>query len=579
MDRTDQYFLQGIPEQVPYGGRLPQLAYSQFSTPGSELYLVEGHIWSLEEKYARTMGKHNLKFGAMYMRYNVFRTNPQDVTVTYSNRADLLANIPDNSQMTFGNGLYNAANFTVGAFAQDDWRVSRNLTLNLGVRYDFFSKFVAKPRNPGQDYGFYNLDGLLDDQFHFGPVRDPNDPYNSDGWVNLAPRLGFSYDPLGDGKTAVRGGYGFMFSPVAEGVFTGAVGAKYLPFRSNFSRQETLQYGLTFPIYNDTAAPIIAAQRTVQPSQIFNPNLQAPYLMAMYFGVQRALTSSLALETAYVGNRGLKFPLARAYNLPDRVTGVRPNLAIGQGYYIDNSQQTLYNSWQTSLTKRFSRSFTFAIHYTWAKAMATESGDIGAYYQNNANVRVQNFFDLHSEWGPADGDMTHYFAGDWVYVLPRLNSHGSLVQQLLGAWQISGIVTAATGQPLLITQGSVEDTSRPDYIGGNAINPDYTTTLQYLNKAAFQTVPVSAASGRPIRPGNVGHGEIRGPGYWNADLSLGKNFPLMESVQLQFRVDAFNALNHTNFTSMSTDVYSSAFGRFTNTMGARVLQLNARLTW
>jgi hypothetical protein len=425
-----------------------------------------------------------------------------------------------------------------------------------------------------------NLDGLIDGQFHFGPVRNINDPYNSDGWANLAPRLGFSYDPTGQGKTTIRGGFGMMFSPLAEGLFTGAVGAQYLPFRVTLSRQEAINDGLRFPIYNDNVAPIIEAQQKVQPSSIFNPNLQAPYVSVGYFGVQHALTSSLVLETAFVGNRGLKFPLARTYNQPNRVTGVRPNSQLNQGYYIDNSQQTWYSSWQTTLRKRFSHNLTFAAHYTWGKELATETGDISAYYQNNVNVRVQNFFNLHNEWGPADGDITHYFAADWVYALPSLSSmHNPILRQVLGGWQVSGIVTAATGQPLLILEGNADNTSRPDYIGGVAVNSNYRSTLQYLNKSAFALVPVSSASGLPIRPGNIATGLVRGPGYWNADLSVGKAFPIVERVRLELRLDAFNAFNHTNLTSFSTDLTNSTFGRFTNTMGARVVQLNGRLSW
>src|SRR3954469_22241300 len=264
MDRTDAYFLDGIPETIPYGGRSPQLSYLGFTSPPGELYLVEGKTWSLEQKYAKSVGKHNIKVGGIYMRYNVFRTNPQNPTVNYANRADLLTNVPAQSIMTFGNGLYNASNYTIGFFAQDNWKLSKTFSLNLGLRYDFFSKYVAQTRVTTENYALWNLDGLRDNRFNFGPVRDPNDPYNSDGGLNLAPRIGFSWDPDGKGRTTVRGGAGIMFSPMAVGVFTGAVGARYLPFRVTLSRQETINNGLRFPIYNDQVATIIQAQQRTQ---------------------------------------------------------------------------------------------------------------------------------------------------------------------------------------------------------------------------------------------------------------------------------------------------------------------------
>jgi hypothetical protein len=580
MSRVDAYFYQSIPETLPYGGRFPQLAYAGFSTPGAELWLEEGRTWSLEQKYARHIGKHSVKFGGIYMHFGVFRTNPQNPTINFSTKADLLANTPSSFNITFGNGSYDGSNFVAGAFIEDNWRISKRLTLNMGVRYDYDSTYVATPRKAGQDFGLYNLNGLLDDRFDFGPVRNPNDAYNPDGWVNLAPRFGFAYDVTGKSTTTIRGGYGVMFSPVAEGVFSGAVGEKYLPFRTILSRQDGISDNLHFPVYNDTIAAIIEPLHQIQPTLVINPNFQMPYVLSSYLGVQHQLTSSLVLETAYVGNRGVKFPLNRTYNLPDRVTGVRLNPSIGQGYYLDNSQTSWYHSWQTSVRKRFSHNFTFALGYTWAKQMATDSGDIGAYYQNDANVRAQNFFNLRPEWGPADGDVTNYFSADWVYQLPALTSFGNaLVRQAFGGWQFSGILTAASGQPLIITETTGENISRPD-ISGKPVNSDYVQTLQYLNKSSFLLVPISAASGLPVRPGDLGRGAVRGPGFWNTDLSLGKNFHIVEKAEFQIRIDAFNAFNHTSLSGLaSTDITNPSFGRFTNTRGARVAQLNARLTW
>jgi hypothetical protein len=579
MDRTDLYILQGIAETLPLGGRLPGISYSGFSTASSELWLEEGRTWSLEEKFARFVGKHTLKFGGIYMRNGVYRNNPQNPIAAYSTRTALLANIPDSINLTFGNGSYSGSNYVAGAFIQDNWRATGRLTLNLGLRYDFYSKYVATPAN-GLDFALYNFNGLLDNKFNFGPLRDIKSPYDSDGWVNLAPRVGFSWDVTGKGTTTIRGGFGVMFSPFALGIFSGAVSSKYIPFRAILSRQDGIDNKLQFPIYNDTVAPIFVARQIVSPSVVFDPHLQDPYVMATYFGIQHALTPSLVLETAYVANRGVKFPINRTYNQPDRVTGIRPNSQLLQGYYVDNSQLSDYHSWQTSLRQRFAHNLTFAVHYTWGKQLSNDSGDIGAYYQNDGNVRAQSFFDLRREWGPADGDVRHYFAADWVYVLPSLQSlHSAVARQALGGWQLSGILSAATGNPLLITSGNVDNTSRPDYVGGNTVNSNYQQTLQYLNKAAFATPQISTASGLPVRPGNLGHGAVFGPGYWNVDLSIGKNFKPTEKVQLQVRMDAFNSLNHTSLSGFSLDATSSSFGRFTNTRGARVAQLNARLSF
>ena len=580
MFRLDSFFLDGVAEETPFGGRTPQISSSLgFSTPGTEIWLVEGPIWSLEQKYARHMGRHSMRLGGKFVRYTGGRTNPENPSIFFEGKADLLANIPSRIQNTFGNGLYNGNNFEIGFFVQDDWRLSRKLVVNLGVRYDFYSHLVVKSRAPGVEYGFYNLDGLRDSNFTFGPPREANDPYNSDGWVNLGPRVGFSYNPDGSGKTVVRGGFGVMFSPHIQGMLKQAVGSRTVPFRYIFSKVEAQQYGLRFPTYNDTSRRVL--ERAGRPAvfSVFNPALQNPYTMNFYLGIQRELAKSLVLETAVVSNRGVKYPLHRQFNQANRVTGARPNPTLGEGFYVDNSQQTFYASWQTSLRKRYSRNLLGSVHYTWGKALATESGDIGGYYQGNADVRVQEFFDLTNERGPADGDIVHYFAADWVYDLPRLQKQNPFARHVVGGWQLTGIFTAATGEPLLIVQGPVRNTTRPDYIGGPAVLDNYRETLQYLNPAAFARVPVNPASGRTVRPGNIGSGAVRGPGRWNVDSSIGKDFHFTEAIKLNVRLDGFNFFNHTNLSGFSTDANNARFGKFTSTRGARVLQLAARLSW
>jgi hypothetical protein len=162
--------------------------------------------------------------------------------------------------------------------------------------------------------------------------------------------------------------------------------------------------------------------------------------------------------------------------------------------------------------------------------------------------------------------------------LPHLDNR-KLLRPALGGWQLSTIFSAQTGSAYTVTQSSSLPASRPDYIGGSAILPDYRTTLQYLNPADFARVPIIAASGGTARPGNIGNGAIRGPGQWNIDFSLAKNFKLVERAQLQVRTDMFDALNHTNLSGLVTEITNARFGQLTSTGGARTIQLNARLSW
>lgn len=184
--------------------------------------------------------------------------------------------------------------------------------------------------------------------------------------MNFGPRVGFAYTADGKGDFAVRGGFGVNFAGFDGSSFETAPNrTPALPVTVTFSRAESQQYGLKFPAYNEDMVPVVLAQnRSAQMSTRINPNFQSPYAMNYSLEIQRALTSTLVLETAYVGSRGVKFNLSRTFNPVDRVTGIRPNPGDIQGTYLDNSQQTNFNSWQTSLKQRFSRNLAFNLHYT-----------------------------------------------------------------------------------------------------------------------------------------------------------------------------------------------------------------------
>ncbi len=587
MDRLDLFFEQMDPNQPevnPWGRRIGRLSTTLgFGTPATEVWALDGRTWSLSQKYARHVGRHSFKVGGKFTHQGGFRTNPENPNFFYETWEDLLANRPSVITPTFGSGLFHATMWEMGFFAQDDWRVTRNFVANIGVRYDYFGHMVAKPKD-STEAALYNLDGLRSTDFQFGPYRDPNNPINSDGGLNLAPRLGFAYNPDGNAKTVIRGGLGVMFSPHMLGAMWPGVGSKVVPFRMTFSKIEAEKYGIKFPMYNDDLRKLAeqeaAAGGQTTPFTVFDPNLQNPYSVNWTLGIQQALTNSLMLETSYVGTRGVKFLLYRWYNVPDRVTGVRPNPAMGQGYYVDNSQNTRYHSWQTSIRKRYSHNLSGGIHYTWSKALSNGGGgDIGAYYQGDNGTRTQDFWNYDADRGPATGDVTHIFVSDWVYDTPRLGQSNAIVRNVIGGWQVSGIFTAQTGDAVSVGQSSAMPDSRADYVGGEPYLSDYRQTLRYLNPAAFGTVPVSSASGATIRPGNLGIGALRTPGLWNVDLSLGKEFWFTESKRLQIRADAFNAFNHTNLSGLNTSITSPTFGYLRSTRGARIIQLNARFSW
>lgn len=572
-------------EKSQYGLRIPAISSSLgFTTASSQIWSQYGPSWTLDQKVSRNIGKHSLKVGGNFIHRTGGRVKVANPTISYIGKPDLLADIPSTINVTFGPNFFNGNSHDIGAFLQDDWRITPKLVINLGLRYDYFSHVVARPMDSNAPASFNNLDGLLNDKFQFGGWRDPDNAYESDKWVNMGPRLGFSYNPDGKSKTVFRGGFGILFSPHMQGLVKQSVATKTVPFRTILSKQDAARANFRYPTFNDDARVFVETEaiRTGRLNLFaaFDPKLQNPYSMNLYFGIQRELSSTLVLETAFVANRGVKFPLHRVFNAVDRVTGLRPNQNLNDGYYIDNSQNTVYSSWQSSLRKRYAKNLVGAMHYTWGKGLSTGGGDIGAYYQGDQDVRTQDFFNPRADRGPSSGDIAHYFTTDAVYDLPQLRgSRTAALRHAFGGWQATGIFRSNSGEPLTISQGSALQGSRPDYIGGNPINSNNRETLIYLNRAAFAPVPIISASAATARPGTAGNGMLRAPGQVRVDFSLSKNFDLKEKAKLQLRFDSFNLANHTNFSGLATNINAANFGRFTSTRGARIIQLNARLTF
>ena len=589
-DRVDQFFNLIDPnnsnEATPYGRRLPDLQTNLgWSGPPAEINHSGGPFWQIEEKFARFVGRHSLKFGGDYRRSTGTRNNPQIPDFLYSSLTDMLNNHPSQVTATFGSGLYTGRMYDFGFFFQDDWRVNSKLTVNLGLRYDYYSNFVAQGQGGTPQAGLYNPASLsMDGNFSVGAFRSPFSPYDNDA-KNFGPRFGFAYSPDHANKTSIRGGIGVMFSNIMPENFWNVVSsAPNLPYRAIFSSADISNFGITYPNFNDNfftfAQQQIKTTSLTNVAAIFNPQLQNPYTIQYTVSVQRQLSNSLVFETAGVGTRGVKFPLWRYANVVNRQTGLRPNSNLGQPYYMDNSQNSTYFGWQNTLKKRFSNRVSFDVNYTWSKTLANGGGDIGSYYQGENAATNQDFFNLRGDRGPTPFDITHYFSANAVYQTPALQGWGKpWVSKILGDWQAAGIFRANTGLAVTVTQTSTTPNQRGQYIGGQAILSGYQDTLQYLNPAAFMRLPLVAASGAPAAPGNTSPGEFRAPGMWNLDFSLAKNFAIFERFKLQIRTDMFNALNHTNLTGLRTSVNDPFFGQLLNTAGARVVQLNARVTF
>jgi len=592
--RTDGFFSRKDPDnpEEPFSGArsLPRLSTGLgFGGPDGEANRSGGPLFSISQKLARSVGRHFVKFGGNFSYLSGTRNNPEIPGFFYPDLDALLTNRPSSVTVTFGNGDFSMRSFAFGAFVQDDFRATSKLRLNFGLRYDFYSNWRSKGKAGTPAAGLHNPSFLsMDGRYTVGPFRPADKPFEHDPW-NLGPRFGFAYNPDGQGKTAIRGGFGAMFSHnTAEIGWFGTAIAPNIPSRQEFGPASISRFGIRFPTFNADSLRFVqqlsqeAGTTPRNVFQMFDPDLRAPYAMQFSLDIQRQLSPTLVLSTGAVGTRGVNLIMFRAANRVDRLTGLRPNPNLSQPVFTDNSQSLTYYAWQSSLRKRFANRLSFDVSYTWSKGISNGGGDFGAWFTGeNSNGLNQEFFDLKADRGPTSFDLTHFFTAGWVYELPGLAQAGShLARHVLGGWQASGIFRGNTGLPVTVTQSSSRPGDRGDFVGGGPVKfENYRDTLQFLNRAVFQLIPRSSASGAPIRPGNVGRGSIREPGLWNLDFSLGKTFPIREAVKLQVRVDMFNALNHTSLSGLRTSLNDAFFGQLLSTRGARVVQLSARISF
>jgi hypothetical protein len=239
---------------------------------------------------------------------------------------------------------------------------------------------------------------------------------------------------------------------------------------------------------------------------------------------------------------------------------------------------------QTALRRRFSNSYSFDINYTFGKGIATQGGDLAAYYLASIG-NTQDFWDPEFDRGPADNDIRHRLNGSFIYEVPGLGGGRGIVNGVLGGWQISGILTAVSGSALLVTQPSGITASRPDVVSGtDLVVNDWKDTCTatgctYLNTGAFVRVPISTVTNATLRPGNYKVGQARGPSSWLLNSTFAKSFGLGAGRRIQVRADMFNVLNRKNFGNPTLNIDSTDFGRITSAENARTMQLGARLSF
>ena len=542
-----------------------------------------------------TKGKHQISMGGDYSwgqndAINNFRANGQwtfdgSSPFTTDSLADFLTG--HFNQILQGQGEYKNTHVRhLGMFFQDSMKLTRRFSVDIGMRWEPFLPFTDDNNKiavwkPGQQSTRYPKAPL-------GVIYagDPGVPAGTIPavWHNFGPRLGFAWDVMGDGKTAVRGGYG-MFFDFPNAIMTNSH-ADQAPFGTTVTTFGNSGNSFSDP-YAGTVNPFPGSLNPPPnvtfpqfSSQFLNAaDFRNPYVQAWNLTIERQLKAGFVLRTSYAGSKATRLGGGRELNPAVYVVGAttattnqrRPyQPALGSTPIVEPVGNSTYHALQTTLERRFQKGLTVLMNYQFSKAIDDSSAN-----KQNGNSRT-NPANQAFDKGRADFYRKHVMNFSGVYELP-IRPAAPLMKTLLGGWSLNSIMNLNTGAPFSV--GSGVDNARtgaggqradlvgdPNF-GGNRTHQELIT--EYLRKAAFQGNALGTY-------GTLGRNTFIGPGLVNLDLGLVKGFLVKERFNTQLRFEMFNSLNHTNFNNPTTTQNNGNFMRITSAGDPRILQLALR---
>ena len=576
--------------------------------------------YQVRDDLSWTKGAHQLKMGgswALYKKVQDLFGQTQgsfnfDGTFTGSDFADfLLGDAKGYTELAVqDHGFWN--NVSWAAYFQDNWRVNRKLTLNLGVRWDGVPHTYEANNRMGNFYpSLYNSadaakvlpNGTIDPTspglgtspnpilagvpLYLNGIGTPGQAGVPKGlvnnhWLNFGPRLGFAYDLTGSGKTVVRGGFGMMYERIQGNDMYNA--GPNIPYSLTVNNNS-----VTFENPKILLANGAAQTQPINPASITGlavNEYKEPVSYQYSAGLQRQLNAKTVLAISYVGNQNRYQNDYRERNLPNEsylaalVGGAQYTTAPGlpyPGYHsinlATNEANSHYNGLQVDLTSHL-RDLTLRAYYTLSRTIdPTTGGSGGGDLSNVSNPYLGWKYDN----GPSGYDRTHNAAVNFIYDIPFLrNSSNQFLKSTIGGWEVSGIVTMTSGLPI-----------NPQLTGGqsgnglpNATNrPNQATSVSYPHKVG-QWFDIGAFAAPSLGDwGTAGHNSLRGPGRDNWNLSLFKSFVLSEDrgSRFELRAESFNTWNHTEFNAVSNALGSSNFGQVTSAFDPRVFQFGGKL--
>jgi Carboxypeptidase regulatory-like domain/TonB-dependent Receptor Plug Domain len=564
--------------------------YWTMGTAGSGQANDSQGAYGISDTYNYTRGNHTLKFGGSFIM-DTAPSNGQFLVAgklgfTGSSTGNALADFLEGHANTFqqNNGTYNRFHSAdPSLFIQDDWHVAPRLTLNLGLRWEVYYPFA------GQNNQTTFQQGVQSTRFPTAPlgVLVSGDPGVPDGilhtsYKKFAPRVGFAYDLFGNGKTSVRAAYGIFYSATQEDYAGNLVQQPFsLVITVNQTPNLSTPYAPAvdpFPYTVNLKNPTFVPGATL--AGMSPDNSDIPYLQQYNLTVEQQLGNNWSAHIAYVGSVGHHFYLLRDENAPIYVPGAsttsaginarRPIQPYAGISLWDTSSSSSFNSFQATITRRFSHNFSVNASYVWEKEFDNVSGDP----TSTTAFQLANEDCVSCDRGLSSLTVPQRFVASYLYTLPETHAWGFFGKEVLDGWQINGITTFSTGSPFNILSGVDTNldgiaTDRPDRVGNPSLGSGRSRSqkiAEFFNTAAFVVPP----SNTPY--GNSPRNPLVGPGDVDTDISAFKKFPIYERSDLIFRAEIFNAFNNVNLGDPNGTLSSSQFGKITSAGSPRIVQ-------
>ena len=481
-------------------------------------------------------GNHSFKFGGEGRRFYNNNFTLDTGTFTFPNVNLFLTGNANAFSVTLGDRSSAIIQNAFGFYVQDNFKVRPNVTLELGLRYDW-------NMTPTERYNrFVVFDPATRSLVRVGSGID--DVYEQNN-KNFQPRLGIAWDPFNDGKTSVRAAYAILTDQPVTNVVT--------PLTSNppLATPLTFTGAVTFANARQLAGAAGLAPNTV------DPGFNNAYVQSWNLNLQREVVGDIGVTIGYFGTKGTHLRISRNINQP--INGgvrpfpslspsdpFRPNATLNNIIQIEGSGNSSYNALWLTANKRFSRGFQFNASYTFSKSIDYNS-------LNSQGVVIQDSYNVRGSRGLSDYDARHRFVFSGIYELPF---HGN---RLVDGWQLSSIVQSQSGNPVNIVVNNAGFTGT-----NNTVRPDVTGPIEILGTPNrwFNTTPFVVPVGRF---GNLGRNVVIGPGFNNVDFSVIKRTNLTETQLIEFRWEVFDLFNHANFGQPGRVVGTANFGQITNT--------------